>query len=119
MAILRGCAGRNPHDRALTDLVEELRIHSAAFRARWEAHDVCFHRTGLKRSRHPAVGDLELAYEAMELPADPGLTVFAYSAEPGSTSEERLRLLADWAGGPVWADADGNGHGRPAASGRP
>ena len=33
----------------------------------------------------------------MELPADPGLTMFAYTAEPASASEERLKLLASWA----------------------
>jgi len=33
----------------------------------------------------------------MELPADPGLTIFAYTAEPGSKSEEALNLLGSWA----------------------
>ena len=51
----------------------------------------------MKHLHHPVVGDLELAYEAMELPADPGLTMFAYTAEPASPSEERLKLLASWA----------------------
>ena len=32
----------------------------------------------------------------MELLADPGLTMFAYTAEPGSRSEEALNLLASW-----------------------
>ena len=35
-------------------------------------------RTGVKRMHHPVVGDLELTYEAMELPSDPGLTMFAF-----------------------------------------
>jgi hypothetical protein len=30
------------------------------------------------------VGDLDLTYEAMELPADPGLTLLVYTVEPGS-----------------------------------
>jgi hypothetical protein len=33
----------------------------------------------------------------MEFPADPGLTMFAYSAEPNSPSEDALKLLASWA----------------------
>jgi MmyB-like transcription regulator ligand binding domain len=45
---------------------------------------------------HPVVGDLELTYETMELPADTGLTMFAFTAEPGSKSEEALNLLASW-----------------------
>ena len=97
VAILRGTAGRNPHDRRLMELIGELSTRSEAFRTRWANHNVRFHRTGVKRLHHPLVGDLELAYEAMELPADPGLTMFAYTAEPASPSEERLKLLASWA----------------------
>lgn len=96
VATLRGYAGRSPHDRGLQELVGELSVSSEEFRVRWAAHNVRFHRTGLKRIHHPMVGDLELAYEAMELAANPGWTMFAYTAEPGSASEERLRLLASW-----------------------
>ena len=59
-----------------------------------------FHQTGVKRLRHPLVGDLELAYEAMQLPDSPGWTLFAFTAEPGTPSDERLRLL-----GSLTADA--------------
>ena len=55
-----------------------------------------FHRSGTKRFHHPLVGDLTLAYEGMELPADPGLHVVTYSAEPGTPSAERLRELHQW-----------------------
>jgi hypothetical protein len=43
------------------------------------------------------VGDLQLTYEVMELPADPGLSLVVYGAEPGSPSQDALRLLASWA----------------------
>lgn len=59
-------------------------------------HNVRLHRTGVKHFHHPAVGALGLAFDAMELPAD-GLTVTSYSAEPGSSSEDALKLLASWA----------------------
>ena len=39
---------------------------------------------------HPVVGDLELTYEAMELPSDPRLTMFAFLSEPG------YRLRTPW-----------------------
>ena len=97
VAILRSYAGRNPGDRSLMELIGELSTRSEPFRTKWANHNVRFHRTGVKRLHHPVVGDLELAYEAMELPADPGLTMFAYTAEPASPSEERLKLLASWA----------------------
>jgi transcriptional regulator with XRE-family HTH domain len=96
VAILRSYAGQHPHDKGLTDLIGELATRSEEFRTRWAAHNVRFHRTGLKRLRHPVVGDLELSYEAMELPANPGWTMFAYTAEPGSATDERLKLLASW-----------------------
>ncbi len=36
-------------------------------------------------------------YTGLELAADPGLTIYVYTAEPGSKSEESLNLLASWA----------------------
>ena len=66
-------------------------------RTRWAAHNVRLHRTGVKHLHHPVVGDLELTYEGLELPSDPGLTLFAYTAEPGTPSEDGLKLLASWA----------------------
>ena len=97
MATLRVYAGRNPQDRGLSNLIGELATNSNEFSTRWAAHNVRHHRTGLKLIRHPAVGGLELQYEAFELPADPGLTLFAYYAESESATEERLALLASWA----------------------
>ncbi|MFL5755699.1 MAG: helix-turn-helix domain-containing protein [Chloroflexota bacterium] len=96
VAALRGEAGRNPYDRALSDLIGLLSTRSEEFRVHWARHDVRFHRSGTKRFHHPLVGDLTLAYEGMELPADPGLNVVAYSAEPGTPSAERLRELREW-----------------------
>ena len=97
VAILRAAAGQNPYDRALTDLIGELSTRSEEFRTRWAAHNVRFHRTGFKRLHHPIVGDLDLTFEALELPADPGLRITTYTAEPGSPSQDGLNLLASWA----------------------
>lgn len=97
VAAMRGEAGRNPFDKRLTDLVGELSTRSERFRTLWATHDVRFHRTGVKRIQHPVVGEIELTYEAFELPADPGLQLSTYTAEPGSPSAEKLGLLASWA----------------------
>jgi transcriptional regulator with XRE-family HTH domain len=97
VAILRAEAGRDPHDKDLHDLVGELSTRSEEFRTRWGAHDVRRHGTGTKRFHHPAVGEVTLAFEGLEMAAEPGLTLTIYTAEPGSPSEERLRLLASWA----------------------
>ena len=90
-------AGRDPCDRGLSDLIGELSTRSDEFRVRWGAHDVRLHRTGRKHIRHPVVGDLHLSYEVMELPADPGLALVAFSAEAGSPTDDALRILASWA----------------------
>lgn len=97
VAILRTEAGRDPHDKDLHDLVGELSTRSDEFRTRWGAHNVRRHGTGTKHFHHHAVGDLTLAYEGMDLAAEPGLTLTVYTAEPGSPDEEGLRLLAAWA----------------------
>ena len=97
VAILRIEAGRTPYDRGLSDLVGELALRSEEFRTRWAAHNVRFHRTGLKDIHHPVVGDLHLMFEAMDLTADAGLSLVVYVAEPASTSQDGLNLLASWA----------------------
>ena len=96
VAHLRSEAGRNPYDRGLSDLVGELSTRSPEFGTWWGAHNVRYHQTGTKRLRHPVVGELELAYEVMDLSADDGLTISVYSADPGSRSQEALDLLASW-----------------------
>jgi len=97
VALLRAEAGRDPYDRELTALVGELSTRSDTFRTWWAAHNVRLHRTGVKHLHHPVVGDLTLGYESMELMADQGLRLNAYSAEPGSPSQDALNLLASWA----------------------
>ena len=96
VAILRTEAGRDPYNKALTALVGELATRSDAFRTRWAAHDVRLHHTGSKRFSHPVVGDLAVGFNATELPADPGLTLTVYTADPSSGSAEKLALLASW-----------------------
>jgi MmyB-like transcription regulator ligand binding domain/Helix-turn-helix domain len=103
VAILRAEAGRDPHDRNLTDLIGELATRSDEFRIRWAAHNVKFHRTGVKRFHHPIVGDLTLGFEAFDLPADAGQRMLVYTAEPGSPSHDAMQLLASWASTPAAA----------------
>jgi hypothetical protein len=100
VAALRSEAGRDPYDRELSDLVGQLSTQSETFRSLWAAHNVRFHDTGVKRIHHPVVGDLTLTYETMQLTADRGLTLAAYTAEPGSKSEEGLNLPTSWTAAP-------------------
>ncbi|MBM7808650.1 transcriptional regulator with XRE-family HTH domain [Geodermatophilus bullaregiensis] len=99
VALLRAEAGRRPHDAQLRELVGELSTVSEEFRTRWAAHDVRIHHNGAKQFRHPVVGTLDLGYCTLDLPtedhADLRLTI--YTAEPGTPSEDGLKLLASWA----------------------
>jgi len=97
VALLRTEAGRAPHDSELTGLIGELVTRSEEFRTAWAKHNVRLHHTGRKSFRHPAVGVITLDFDAMELPAQPGLTLTAYSAAPGTPDHDTLRLLAAWA----------------------
>ncbi|MEV4281287.1 helix-turn-helix domain-containing protein [Actinoplanes xinjiangensis] len=110
VAMLRTEAGRDPYDRALTDLVGELCTRSAEFRTRWAAHDVRLHSTGVKQFRHPVVGEIDLNFETMQSAADAGLTMTLLSAPAGSAADDALRLLAGWAatrqGTPATPDID-------------
>jgi hypothetical protein len=96
VAVLRGEAGRSPFDKRLTDLVGELSTRSPEFRKMWAAQHVRHHRGGIKKLHHPLVGDLELVYEALSVPADPNLAISTYAAPPNSPAEQSLHLLAIW-----------------------
>ena len=83
----------------------ELSTRSDRFRQLWASHDVRLHRTGTKVFHHPIVGELELDYEALLLPADPGLQINVYTAAPNSASADGLTMLASWAATSIPATA--------------
>jgi hypothetical protein len=97
VALLRTEAGRDPFNKSLTDLIGELSTRSDEFRTLWAAHNVRLHRSGTKHFHHPVIGRMDLMFEAMALEADDGLTLTAYTAEPGTPSHDALRLLSSLA----------------------
>jgi transcriptional regulator with XRE-family HTH domain len=96
VALLRAEAGRDPYDRDLSDLIGQLSTRSEEFRRRWAAHNVRIHTSGVKLLHHPVVGDLDLPFESVPLPADPTQSLLIYIAEPGSATQDALKLLASW-----------------------
>jgi transcriptional regulator with XRE-family HTH domain len=101
VAILRTEAGRDPFDNLLHDLVGELSTRSEDFRRRWSAHNVRYHGAGVKHFHHQVVGNLELAYESVDMISEPGLTLTLYAAEPASPTAHALDLLASWTAGQI------------------
>jgi transcriptional regulator with XRE-family HTH domain len=96
VASLRMDAGRHPDDPQLAALIGELTMRSPEFAEWWADHDVKVLGHGTKRYHHPVVGDLTIAYEALPIPDAVDQTLFIYTAEPGSPSEDALQLLANW-----------------------
>ncbi len=96
VSYLRMDAGCYPNDTELSALVGELSVKSDEFRRLWATHDVREKGHGVKRMRHPLVGELTLAYETLRLPDDCDQSLVMYHAEPGSASAQGLRLLASW-----------------------
>jgi transcriptional regulator with XRE-family HTH domain len=121
VSMMRSEAGRNPHDPVMTDLVGELCIQSEVFAAHWAKHNVRFHCNGTKLLHHPVVGELQLDFERLQFEADQGaITLYAYTADPGSRSEEALRLLGSWAATEAAAQAQAStGGGTRTPTGSP
>jgi transcriptional regulator with XRE-family HTH domain len=96
-AMLRMELGRNPRDDELIALVGELSTRSQLFRQHWESRDVRLHGSGSKRVNHPVVGRLDLNFESMDLPTEPGLQLNVYTVPAGGPAADNLALLASWA----------------------
>jgi transcriptional regulator with XRE-family HTH domain len=97
VALLRAAAGRDARDKTLMTVIGRLTAQSEEFAALWAAHDVIRYRSGGKHYHHPVVGDLDFGYESFDIPVDPGLVMLVYTVEPGSPTEQALRLLDSWA----------------------
>lgn len=96
VSLLRMAAGCRPDDPRLSALVGELSVKSGEFRRLWATHDVKEKTYGVKRLRHPLVGDLTLHFESFRLDDGCEQHLITYHAEPGSPSADALRLLASW-----------------------
>jgi transcriptional regulator with XRE-family HTH domain len=93
VAILRVAAGRDTTDARLAEVVTELSEASPEFARSWADRNLFQHTYGPKRLHHQAIGTITVNYETMYLPADPGLSLILYTADPGSPSEAKLREL--------------------------
>lgn len=97
VGVLRVEVAKNPYDRELSNLIGELSTRSDTFRTMWGGQDVHVFTEGTKRFLHPAVGEMELVHETLDLPGDDGLSITVYSADPGTPAADALRLLPSWA----------------------
>ncbi|MCR6484981.1 helix-turn-helix transcriptional regulator [Amycolatopsis sp. OK19-0408] len=94
-------AARDPDAPELADLVGDLSIHHPEFRTWWAAHHVTAAGYGVKRYRHPVVGELTLDCDVWDSPDGSGQRLMVLTAEPGSPAHEALRILASWNAEPL------------------
>lgn len=106
VSYLRMDAGCHPDDPRLSSLVGELSVKSEEFRRLWAMHDVKEKSHGVKRLRHPLVGELALHFETFRMLDGSEQSLVTYHAEPGSPSAEALRLLASWGADAARAGGD-------------
>ncbi len=100
VAYVRREAAKNPDDLRLATLVGELSVQDEQFRRWWADHHVAIKRRGTRTFARPVVGESTLDWDALTYDAEPDQQLIVYTAEPGSRSEESLRLLASWAAQP-------------------
>lgn len=93
---LRLAAGRYANDKALATLIGELTMKSEPFRTLWAGRDVKQRTHGVKRFRHPLVGELPLRFENFDVCGESTQRLVTFSAEPASPAESALELLAMW-----------------------
>lgn len=91
-------AARHPDDPRLAGLVGELSTQDADFRDWWYGQHVEGKGQGTKRFRHPVVGELTLDWDTLICDTAPDQHVIVLTAEPGTPSQDALRILASWAG---------------------
>ncbi|TQM32624.1 helix-turn-helix domain-containing protein [Nocardia bhagyanarayanae] len=96
VAILRMDAAANPTDPQLTALVGELSIADERFRQWWAARNVARQEFGSKTLHHPDVGEMTLNWDTFSSSGDSEQQLVLWSADPGTTSHEKLRILTSW-----------------------
>ncbi|OBG29928.1 helix-turn-helix domain-containing protein [Mycobacterium sp. 852002-51057_SCH5723018] len=93
-------AEQSPDDPELQSLIGELSIASQRFSTLWARQGVKQKTSGPALFNHPQVGRLDLRYRVFRLP-ETSQALVTYYAEPGTPSEERLRLLSSLAQPPA------------------
>lgn len=75
-------------------LVEELCRTSPEFQALWRENDVRVHGDGVKRLRHPTLGEIELEYSAFAVDGRPDLGLLVYNPVEDAVADGIRALIA-------------------------
>ena len=97
VAGFRESVGSDADDPRFVQLVGELSLSSQRFRQLWARHDVQSREGMPTRIHHPQVGDLTLSREKLAIGGAEGQMLVVYHAQSGTSSAEKLALLASLA----------------------
>jgi transcriptional regulator with XRE-family HTH domain len=89
---LRAATARYPADTGLRSMIEDLRTVSTDFARLWDSGVIGVHASHTKTFHHPEVGTITLDCDTLTAPGS-DLRMITFTAVPGSTAAERLRLL--------------------------
>ncbi|WP_409180249.1 helix-turn-helix transcriptional regulator [Amycolatopsis sp. VS8301801F10] len=92
---LRAALGPGIADPAAGELIADLAAGSAEFRELWARHDVKPRTGHLVRFRHPAVGNLDLHSDKLDIPGPATLQLVVFHATPGTRDADALASLAN------------------------
>jgi len=94
VGVFRADAARTGAAASVQPLVEELSQASPEFAAMWRDNDVRGFGEGIKRLRHPVLGEISLEYSAFAVDGRPDLAMLIYN--PVSAADaERIRSLIE------------------------
>jgi transcriptional regulator with XRE-family HTH domain len=105
VAGFRDSVGTDTDDPRFVELVGELSLSSDRFRRLWARHDVQPREGMPTRIDHPQVGELTVSREKLAIGGAEGQMLVIYHAEPGTSSAEKMALLASLASPPAPAPA--------------
>ncbi len=94
IGVFRGDAARTGAAATVQPLVDELSRASPEFAAMWRDNDVRGFGEGIKRLRHPVLGELALEYSTFAVDGRPDLTMLIYNPVTGEDAE-RIRSLIE------------------------
>jgi transcriptional regulator with XRE-family HTH domain len=93
VAQLRAVAGGDPDSPDLAALLGELLVKSQDFGQMWERYEVRRIGDGRKLWRHPAVGEMTLTYEVLDINRTDGQRMVIYMTQPGTPDHDAMVLL--------------------------
>jgi hypothetical protein len=94
VAAFRKSVGTATDDPRFVELDGELSLSSDRFRQLWARQDVRARQALPIRMCHPQVGELTVHCEKLAISGVPGQTLVIYHTQPGTSSAEKLTLLA-------------------------